>query len=101
MERAAHQNACRVDMDVVRTKKHQLEGQMKKDAHLIVQDYGMGVVQIRKPQREVPMKKGAHLIVQKQDMDVVLIIRLLPGDLMVRDVLFTVPDIDTVVVQTM
>lgn len=74
MERAAHQSACRVDMDVVRTKKHQLEGQMKKDAHQIVQE---------------------------QDLDVVLIIELLPEDLMVRDALFTVPDIGTVVVQTM
>lgn len=47
------------------------------------------------------MKKDAHQIVQEQDLDVVLIIELLPEDLMVRDALFTVPDIGTVVVQTM
>lgn len=72
--RAVHRNVLRVDSDVVQIRKHQLEGQMKKDAHQIVQE---------------------------QDLDVVLIIELLPEDLMVRDALFTVPDIGTVVVQTM
>lgn len=61
-------------MDVVRIKEHQQGDPIKKGAPLIVQDHGMVVVQIRKPQPEGQIE---------------------------RDVLFTVLDTDTVVVQTM
>ena len=78
-----------------------LEVQRERAVLKLVSPVDMDAVRTKRPLLEVQMVRDVQPIAPEQDLGVALMAGLLPGDPVGKAVLFTVPDIDMVVVLIM